>query len=196
MKGKFIFDILSNDFFTKQIFDGFWFPDLPTTPIRKDPALIIVNTDESTGPGEHWCAIFIDQNKNICEYFDPLGQPPINKLYEYSFLPHLNKYSLSVDFNSVPVQSPTANTCGHHCIYFSCLKAQNYSFKFIIDGMYSRNTQRNDAKVLKFVRKKTLQHDPAYLRIQAPNNNVCNRANSSWKNTFCNRITKRKRNII
>jgi len=153
MKGKTINDILSNDIFTKQIFDGFWFPDLPITPVTKNPALIIVNTDESTGPGEHWCAIYIDKEKKVCEYFDPLGQAPENLMDGYSFLPHLYAYSHFVDFNRKPVQSLTASTCGHHCIYFGSLKAKNFSLRFIIDNIYSNNTFENDAKVISFVKK-------------------------------------------
>ena len=156
MIGQTIFDILTNNIFAKNIFDGFWFPDLPPIEVTKNPALIIANTDESSGPGEHWCAIFIKKNKKICEYFDPLGQPPENKIDGYSFLPHLNKYSPIVNFNSVPVQSLTAETCGHHCIYFACLKAQKYSFKFIMTGKYSSNTAENDATVLKFVRNNSV----------------------------------------
>jgi hypothetical protein len=152
MNGATIFRLLSNDSFTKHIFDGFWFPDLPAQ-LMKNPALVIANTDKSTGPGEHWCAIFIDQTSGICEYFDPLGQTPNNTQGGYSFLPHLSKYSHLVEFNSVPVQSLTAITCGHHCIYFSCLKARGFPLKTIINSFYSEDTKLNDLKAFKFVRK-------------------------------------------
>jgi hypothetical protein len=163
MNGKTLFNILSNDIFAKRIFDGFWFPDLPPAEVTKNPALIIANTDESSGPGEHWCAIFIDNSRGICEYFDPLGQPPENKIDGYSFLPHLNKFAPIVNFNSIPVQSLTAATCGHHCIYFACWKARNYSFDFIITGIYSSNTTANDATVLKFVRNSSVQNVSTYF---------------------------------
>jgi hypothetical protein len=152
MRGKTIDHILRNDAFAKYIFDGFWFPDYHPQ-IKKNPALIIANTDKSTGPGVHWCAIYIDKENNICEYFDPLGQPPENKINGYSFLPLLNKYSSFVEYNKIPVQSSTAETCGHHCIYFGCLKAKQYSLKFIVTSFYSPNTRANDLKVLKFVKK-------------------------------------------
>lgn len=163
MKGGTIFDILSNDIFAKHILAGFWFPDLPPAEVTKNPALIIANTDESSGPGEHWCAIFIDTSRSICEYFDPLGQPPENKIDRYSFLPHLNKFAPIVNFNSIPVQSLTAGTCGHHCIYFACWKARNYSFDFIITGLYSSDTAANDATVLKFVKNYPLKNVSTYL---------------------------------
>jgi hypothetical protein len=162
MKGKTIHYILSNDAFTKYIFDGFWFPDLPPK-VQKNPALIIANTDKSTGPGVHWCAIFIDKDRGICEYFDPLGQPPESKLNNYSFLSHLNKYSPTVEYNSRPVQSSSAVTCGHHCIYFGFLKAKQYSLKSIITSFYSLNTYANDLKVLKFVKQSLSKNDSAYF---------------------------------
>lgn len=151
MRGKTIDHILRNDAFAKHIFDGFWFPDRHSN-IKKNPALIIANTDKSTGPGEHWCAIYIDKENNICEYFDPLGQPPENIFNGYSFLPLLKKYSAFVEYNKTPVQTSSATTCGHHCIYFGCLKAKQYSLKTIIKSFYSPNTRANDLKVLKFVK--------------------------------------------
>jgi len=38
----------------------------------------IINTDVSTGPGEHWVAAFIDMRQPLCtvEYFDSVGAPP------------------------------------------------------------------------------------------------------------------------
>ena len=40
------------------------------------PFGVIVNWDRKSEPGSHWCAIFVDANRNG-HYFDPLGITPI-----------------------------------------------------------------------------------------------------------------------
>ena len=45
---------------------------LPKHRLRRTPRLFIVNTDESTGPGEHWVLVFFTgHNRGI--YFDSYG---------------------------------------------------------------------------------------------------------------------------
>jgi hypothetical protein len=149
MNGGKISFLLSEDPFTRKLFDGFWFPDIPAD-ISKIPALIILNTDKSTGPGEHWCAAFISESKH-CEYFDPLGAPPNNKILGYSFLSHLSKHSKTIEYNTIPVQNITAQTCGPHCIYFSYFKARGFSLNAILTRFYSSDTQLNDKLVTQFV---------------------------------------------
>jgi hypothetical protein len=42
---------------------------LPKKQIKKRPCALIVNTDDSTNPGQHWLAIYLDKNNNA-EYLD------------------------------------------------------------------------------------------------------------------------------
>jgi hypothetical protein len=153
MKGGAISFLFSEDPFTRKTFDGFWFPDTPEDSIlTKIPALIILNTDESTGPGEHWCAAFISKSRH-CEYFDPLGAPPNNELLDYFFIPHLSKFAENIEFNTVPVQHIEAKTCGPHCIYFGYFRSRGFPLQTIINNFYSTNLQANDALVSDFIFK-------------------------------------------
>jgi hypothetical protein len=153
MRGGTISFILSQDSYTRSLFDGFWFPDVPAE-LTKIPALIILNTDKSTGPGEHWCAAFISESKH-CEFFDPLGAPPKNNFLNYSFMPQLSKYSNTIEHNIIPVQHITASTCGPHCLFFCFYRARGFALKTILKRFYMPDTDLNDTIVSQFIRNLT-----------------------------------------
>lgn len=149
MRGGTISFLLSEDPYTRPLFDGFWFPDIPAE-LSKLPALIILNTDNSTGPGEHWCAAFFSDSRH-CEYFDPLGAPPENKLLNYSFMLHLSKFADNIEHNLIPVQHITAETCGPHCLYFCYYKARGFPLDTILKRFYSSDTNINDTIASQFL---------------------------------------------
>lgn len=142
---------LQQDPCTLKIFQGFAFPDL-IPKLEKFPALIIINTDLSTGPGEHWCAAYIDQDKK-CEYFDPLGMAPDEPLLRYNLLPLLRGICKSYTYTTRAVQSFSSTACGHHCIYFSLLRSRNFPLKTIIENFYTLDTKQNDGRVVRLVRQ-------------------------------------------
>ncbi len=66
----------------------------------------IVNLDDSYGSGTHWVAYYNGGSHKF--YFDPYGiQPPLEIL---RVLPN-------VYYNSMCVQPPNTNVCGHICLY-------------------------------------------------------------------------------
>lgn len=50
---------------------------------NKDSLGCVVNTDVSTGPGQHWVAIFVDLAGKSVEYFDSAGQNPQPEIIEF-----------------------------------------------------------------------------------------------------------------
>lgn len=85
---------------------------IPHIPER--PAAVIVNTDPSGSPGEHWTAIVLKPN-NKALYFDPLGFPPlIPTVREYLMRNAHNGFK----YNAATLQSPTGVACGYWCIAF------------------------------------------------------------------------------
>jgi hypothetical protein len=79
-------------------------------PFKKRPIAIIVNTDKSNEPGEHWVSIFIDKNGSG-EYFDSFGLPPLHdELIEYLNINCANGWR----FNPIALQSDDSTTCGHY----------------------------------------------------------------------------------
>lgn len=141
--------ILRNDPHVSPIFAGFAFPD-NAPEIKTFPAIAIINTDLSTGPGEHWCAAFVDSSKH-CEYFDPLGVPPNDASLKFNLTPLLQSFCDTLTFIPIPVQTPGTVSCGHHCIYFCLLRARGFSLKTILNHFYVKNTLENDAKVTQLV---------------------------------------------
>ena len=60
-------------------FDGVFSSDhLPTKP-----RLLVSNTDPSDMPGEHWVAIYVDDDGRYGEYFDSLGRRPTATFERY-----------------------------------------------------------------------------------------------------------------
>jgi len=116
------------------------FPRDTIPKFNKKPFGIIVNTDSSNAPGEHWVAIYSD-NK-ITEYFDSFGLPPlhhevINYLYTTSDVWH---------YNSLTVQSVTSTTCGLFCILYMKLRLRGYSYSDII-ALFCDKLKLNDLLV-------------------------------------------------
>ena len=74
---------------------------------------IVVNTDEADEPGEHWVAIYREDNVPI--YFDSFGLPPFKEAIAH----YLNTISpQGWCYNTLCFQSIYQDTCGMHCIYF------------------------------------------------------------------------------
>jgi hypothetical protein len=100
---------------------------------------LIINTDPSYKPGEHWVAIFIKNNYGI--YYDCFGNPPLNQ----EILKFLNfNCSNGWSYNKLIIQTPSiySNTCGHYCIWFVLCMCNNLSFNDFISIF--NNTFIND----------------------------------------------------
>ncbi len=78
----------------------------------------IINLDKSTGPGTHWCAIYIDarpNGSNSLEYFDSFGRPiPSDILRDTQLILKKLKPNtvLKVKENRVVHQSDNTSNCG------------------------------------------------------------------------------------
>ena len=46
------------------------------------PRLLVCNTDPSDESGEHWIAIYVDDDGHYAEYFDSLGRA---RTYNYNY---------------------------------------------------------------------------------------------------------------
>jgi hypothetical protein len=147
MNGAVITHILSRDPYTAPWFHGFSSPDLPLPRIRRKPALIILNTDNARGPGEHWCVALI-RNRNVCEFFDSFGLPPA----VYNFEAQLLKHCQNIRYNEFKVQG-SSPTCGHHCLFYALKRGRGFTAKQICEKMYSSNTERNDRMVYNYIKQ-------------------------------------------
>ena len=140
-----IHNMLSQDRYTRQHFQGFSTPDVPLPPFKKTPTLFILNIDNSGGPGIHWCAAFF--NANECDFFDPLGNPPDTYNFQHALFEKCSK----INFNREAVQASNSSTCGHHCVFFAYHRSRNVSSSDIMKKYKTRNCVWNDHMVNSFI---------------------------------------------
>ncbi len=74
MNGDQIERILRNDAKCRPLFLGVFPKDL-LPQVDQTPILIVCNTDPHDKPGEHWIAIYVE-NESYGEYFDSFGLEP------------------------------------------------------------------------------------------------------------------------
>ena len=84
---------------------------------------MVVNTQSSNLPGEHWLAIYFTDDE--IKVFDPMGfyYPPV-------LVNQLNKVGKNVEYNTIQYQSFGTKTCGKHCLIW--LKIIKNSVKFVV----------------------------------------------------------------
>lgn len=135
--------------FTKNIFKGVFPADkIPHQKIIK-PVLYIINTHNSSKPGEHWLAVYITANK--IELFDTGGRELKNHIYlkklrEY----HSNK---KFAFNRKQVQSFSSDLCGEFVCLYGLIKSKNISTIKFIRYFNSKNLNNNNFLVLDLFKK-------------------------------------------
>lgn len=149
MNDKRIDFMLNADQFTAPLWKGFLAPDIWLTGIASKPFphLYIVNNAPTYTGGEHWCVLFV--HEQFCEFFDSFGRSPIENGVLKAFLRHCKK----VKYNDCQYQAISANTCGHHCIFFAMQRARGFSCHEI-KQMYDKvNFAQNDDMVFNFIVK-------------------------------------------
>ena len=112
---------------------------------RDGRGLMVVNTDPSDRPGEHWIAIYIDAGGQRGEYFDSLGREPYATFRDY-----MNRHCEYWTFNDKRLQSIASRFCGHYCIYYCKLRCRNIDMRRIV-SRFSNDTGFNDVLVHGFV---------------------------------------------
>jgi hypothetical protein len=103
---------------------------------RKNYSLVI-NTDPSYKPGEHWVAI-VCRNKHAV-YFDSYGQKPKHE----EIKKFLNTSSVRWTFNKTKFQSILTSTCGYYVILFVAAHTKGVSLKKFVN-LFSVYTPAND----------------------------------------------------
>jgi hypothetical protein len=111
---------------------------LPKSKIKK-PAFLVINTDPSNKPGEHWVAVYLSKN-NIAEYFDSYG---IKSIHDDVYNFFQNNDIKKVIYNPYQLQSIITTTCGNYCVLYIKLRDSGLTFcKFI--KLFTNNELIND----------------------------------------------------
>ena len=117
----------------------------------KTPLTIIVNTDPSSEPGEHWVSISISSDGHGY-YFDSFGLPPLRKdIFNYMVV----KCKKGWTYNRLQLQHINSITCGHYCVLYVIFRCQDLSNELFL-STFSRNTLNNDKKILRIFKNFSL----------------------------------------
>lgn len=137
-----IYRTLKKDYFARKIFKNVVpFDKLPKRP--KFPSAYVINTDKSNEKGEHWLAVYYDQN-GYCTFFDSFG---INPSF-YNLEKFLDLTSKGWTWNKDQLQSFNNFTCGYYCIYFILLMSRNIPIEQIIVDFNLKKFNLNDKKIV------------------------------------------------
>jgi hypothetical protein len=146
--------------------------NFPAKCAKSYPCFYLVNTDLSSGGGEHWLILFYTTPQHL-EIFDSLGQTP------YAYKPRLLEYienfgPKTVVYTNKRLQSLKSNVCGAHCLFFGFKKCQKkISMASLLNRYYLRNTNYNDCSVLCFA-KKQFRIKPRTIRLMLKTVSKCN----------------------
>jgi hypothetical protein len=110
---------------------------------------LIINTDKRDEPGEHWVAIY-KENDGFCEYFDPYGLPPLQDEF-YNFLSTNSKVGFG--YNANQLQCVECVTCGHYCIEYIIQKCVETKSLCEIVNSFTKNPLINDIIVKQRINK-------------------------------------------
>ena len=103
--------ILTQDPYTKHVFKEVCPRDRLPASISY-PSAFVLNTDPSWRRGEHWIAVYFDENKRG-EFMDSYG---LNSEF-YNFDSFTNENATNWSCNSKSIQNPLSVVCGHYCVY-------------------------------------------------------------------------------
>ena len=121
---------LTQNSVTKTFFDGIY-PSDYLHALEKDTQLIIVNTDPSTEPGEHWLLFYID-GKNV-EMFDSLGRNP--DFYSKDIVQFIERFD-HVKYVTQRVQPLDSSLCGHYCLYYAYFRCLGKTMESILANVH------------------------------------------------------------
>lgn len=139
-----IYKALSSQKCTKKIFRGVFALDKIPLKIMPRPSLLIINTDKSNKPGQHWIAIHIP-SRGYAEYFDSYGRPPMQNEFKTFLKRNTKKYR----YNRIQLQSPTSDYCGMYACMFLLYKCCGKSLLNFTNNFASHDLWTNDAKISK-----------------------------------------------
>ena len=141
-----LINILSKDKFSRKLFCGVLPIDELKNFIFRKPCSLIINTDKSNKPGEHWIALFITENGYL-EYFDSYGIRPYKKeIYHF-----IKKHKLKLIYNKKKIQNSLSTNCGKFCLLYLLLRTRRLRMNKILK--FFVNNKNNDLLINKIFLK-------------------------------------------
>ena len=91
-----------------------------------------MNSDPSSRKGQHWLAIYLDENKTGF-FFDSYGNSPLS--FDQAFVNFFSRNVVKFHYNSKKLQNDHSTVCGEFCLYFLILKARGHSMQYIVNAL-------------------------------------------------------------
>ncbi len=113
--------------------------------------MLIFNTNPSTEPGQHWAAIYIN-NDGVSFFFDSFGGDPKDPYFPKNIRDFLKNNSIHMEYSKKQVQDFTSDTCGQHCVFFLYHMSKGYAYENIVKKYYD-DLIKNDDMVVQFVKR-------------------------------------------
>ena len=142
-----IYQILCSDQLTKSRLGRVCALDQLPDNLEKLPCIFVCNTDPSNLPGQHWIALYFDEQGHG-EYFDSLGPYSVNR----EIVSYMDMHTLSWHKNENQIQSLYSNVCGQYCIYFLMKRCRNISINTVVNH-FTSDFIKNDIFISDFIKK-------------------------------------------
>lgn len=141
MNGLEIHKALTSDRHTAALYVGTYAADTLPYYISQRPALLVVNNQKISQPGEHWVAIFLN-HRSAC-YFDSYGRPP-SVSHHIQFL---KRNCLTWTYNGRVLQSIGSSVCGKYSVSFLFFAAHHVTMEDFVKTFFTSDTVKNDRVV-------------------------------------------------
>lgn len=108
----------------------------------KKPGAWVVNLDDLSGPGTHWCALIITSRTPHSikgEWFDSYGMPPPECIVKLSM-------NGIIRFNDWQLQTLPEQSCGLYCLAFIKLSQSGTGFDEIVEKRFTAASSPSSAK--------------------------------------------------
>jgi hypothetical protein len=115
-------------------FIGCHFKDI--CPKLKKNECLILNLDDSTGPGTHWCSCFLDGD--ILIYFDSYGFPPPKRI---------KRQYKKIRYSDQQLQDDKATSCGWWCCYMLYKLSNGSDYYDVLYSFDINNLVKNEQKL-------------------------------------------------
>ena len=129
-------NILRRDTFSQNLFEGVYPRDVFIKQFSSlDEGMYVFNTDNSSGSGKHWEAVYHDGNTVF--YFDSYGLSPEEMPDVMSVLQSKRQ---KIVHNTLQLQGVTSTTCGDYCVLFCLLVARGWSMQRFVSRLNKIST--------------------------------------------------------
>jgi len=124
---------------------------LPKHPVKTRPRAYIVNTDPHDQPGQHWIALWTQNN--LCEVMDSYALPL--EVYQQAkpLQDWVMKHWKYVVSNGSSLQGLHSKACGHYALMYLKLKARGGTLQDFVQHFSDYDRVNNDHLVGEFLKE-------------------------------------------